>query len=87
MSSRKINTRNSFYRKKDFFDVLSLISLAIRLYCNYIMSSKIYCVNNNFKKCIKYMRFNCNYNLTIFFTSIKQIYKEQIHLKKEMRNI
>jgi len=35
---------------------------------------------------VKCMRFNCNYNLTIFFVLIKQIYKERIRLKKEMRN-
>ncbi len=31
------------------------------------------------------MRSNCNYNLTISLTLIKQIYKEQIYLKKEVR--
>ncbi len=86
MFSRKINTRNSFYRKKDFFDALDLVSLAIRSCYNCTISNKIYCINNSSKKCIKYMRFNCNYNLTIFFVSIKQIYKEQIHLKKEVCN-
>ncbi len=54
---------------------------------NYTMSNKIYCVNNNFKKCIKYIQSNCNYNLTIFSILIKQIYKEQMCLKKEVRNI
>ncbi len=53
---------------------------------NCIMFSKTYCVNNNFKKCIKCVRSNCNYNLTIFFILIKQIYKKQIRLKKEVRN-
>ncbi len=33
------------------------------------------------------MQFNCNYNLTIFFILIKQIYKERIYLKKKVRNI
>ncbi len=32
------------------------------------------------------MRSSCNCNLTISFISIKQIYKEQIRLKKEVRN-
>ncbi len=32
------------------------------------------------------MRSSCNYNLTISFILIKQIYKEQIRLKKEVRN-
>ncbi len=49
------------------------------------MSNKIYCVNNNSKKCIKYIQSNYNYNLTIFLTLIKQIYEKQIRLKKEMR--
>ncbi len=53
---------------------------------NCTISSKIYCVNNNFKKCVKYMRSNCNCNLAIFSTLIKQIYKKQIYLKKEVRN-
>ncbi len=59
----------------------------MRSCCNCTMSSKIYCINNNFKKCIKYMRSNCNYNLTIFFILIKRIYKERIRLKKKVRNI
>jgi len=71
MSSRKINTRNSFSRKKDLLDALNLISLAMRLCRNCTMSSKIYCVNNNFEKCVKCVRFNCNYNLAISFTLIK----------------
>ena len=33
------------------------------------------------------MRSNCNYNLTIFSTLIKRIYKEQIYLKKKVRDI
>ncbi len=86
MSSRKINTRNFFFRKKDFFDALDLIFLAMRSYYNCTISSKIYCINNNSKKYIKYMQSNCNYNLTISFTLIKQIYKEQMRLKKEVRN-
>ncbi len=53
---------------------------------NYTMSSKIYCVSDNSKKCVKYVRFNRNYNLAISFVSIKQIYKERIRLKKEVRD-
>ncbi len=32
------------------------------------------------------MQSSCNYNLTISLASIKQIYKKQICLKKEVRN-
>jgi len=52
---------------------------------NYVMSSKTYCVNNNFKKCIKYVRSNRNYNLAILSTSIKRIYEKRLRLKKEVR--
>jgi len=50
------------------------------------MSNKIYCISNNFKKYIKCMQSNCNCNLTISSILIKQIYKEQMRLKKEVRN-
>ncbi len=53
---------------------------------NYTMSSKIYYVSNNSKKCVKCVRSNSNSNLTIFLALIKQIYKEQMRLKKEVRN-
>ena len=33
------------------------------------------------------MQFNCNCNLTIFLTLIKQIYKKQIYLKKKIYKI
>ncbi len=84
MSSRKINIKNFFFRKKDFLDALDSIFLTMRPCCNCAISSKIYCVNNDFKKCVKCVRFSRNYNLAIFSTSIKRIYKEQMRLKKEV---
>ena len=66
---------------------MSLIFLAIYSCCNYTISNKTYCINNNFKKYIKYIQSNRNYNLTIVSILIKQIYKKQIQLKKEVRNI
>jgi len=87
MSSRKINTRNFFFRKKDFFDALDSIFLAMRFCRNCIMSNKVYCVNNNFKKCVKCVRSSCNYNLTISLTLIKRIYKKRMRLKKEVRDV
>ncbi len=86
MFLRKINTRNFFFRKKDFFDILNLIFLAIHSCRNCTIFSKTCCINNNSKKYIKCVRFNCNYNLTIFSLLIKQIYKKQMRLKKEVRN-
>ncbi len=86
MSSRKINTRNSFSRKKDFLDILNLISLAMRSCRNCTMSSKIYCVDNSFEKCVECVRSNCNCDLTISSTSIKRIHEERMRLKKEVRD-
>ncbi len=87
MFLRKINTRNFSLRKKDFFNALDLIFLTMRSCYNCTIFNKIYCVNNNSKKCVKYMRSNCNYNLTISLTLIKRIYEKRIQLKKEVRNI
>jgi len=53
---------------------------------NCTMFNKIYCVNNNFKKCVKCVRSNRDYDLTISLASIKQIYKKRMRLKKEMRD-
>ena len=55
MSSKKINIQNSFFCKKDLLNALELVSLTIYLYCNCAISSKIYCINNNFKKYIEYI--------------------------------
>jgi len=51
------------------------------------MSNKVYCVSNNFEKCVKCVRLNYDYNLTILSTLIKRIYKKKLRLKKEMREV
>ncbi len=58
----------------------------MRPYCNCTMSSKIYCVNNSFKKYVKCVQSSYNCNLTISFASIKRIHREQMRLKKEVRD-
>ncbi len=58
----------------------------MRSYCNCTISNKTCCVNNNSKKYIKCVQSSRNCNLTIFFILIKRIYKEQMRLKKEVRN-
>ncbi len=85
MSLRKINIRNSSFRKKDFFDVLDFVCLAMRSCRNCAMSNKVYCVNDNFEKCVKCVQLNRNYDLAILSISIKRIYKKRLRLKKEMR--
>jgi len=87
MPSRKINTRNSSFRKKDLFDVLDLMCLAMRSCRNCAMSNKVYCVNDDSKKCVKCVRLNRDYNLAISFASIKRIYEKRLRLKKEMREV
>ncbi len=57
----------------------------MRSCCNCAMFNKIYCVNDNFEKCIKCVRLSRNYNLTISFVSIKRIYEKRLRLKKKMR--
>jgi len=86
MSSRKINTRNFSLRKKDFFDTLEFVFFVMRSCRNCAMSSKTYCVSNNFEKCVKCVRSNRNYDLAISFASIKRIYKKRMRLKKEVRD-
>ncbi len=58
----------------------------MRSYYNCTMSSKIYCVNNDSKKCIKCVRSNRNYNLTISFILIKRIHEKRMRLKKKVRD-
>jgi len=84
MSLRKINIKNSFFCKNFFFNILDFLCLAMRSCRNCAMSNKIYCVNNNFEKCIKCMQLSRDYNLTILSTLIKRIYKKRLRLKKEM---
>ncbi len=85
MFSRKINIKNSSSCKKDLFDVLDFAYLAMRSCRNCAMFNKVYCVSNNFKRCVKCVRLSRNYDLAISFVSIKQIYKKRLRLKKEMR--
>ncbi len=85
MSSRKINIKNSSFCKKDLFDALDFVYLAMRSCRNCAMSNKVYCVNDNFEKCVKCVRLNRNYDLAISSISIKRIYKKRLRLKKEMR--
>ena len=85
MPPRKINTRNSFLRKKDLFDALGLVSLAMRPCRNCAMSSKACCVNDDFEKCVECVRSSRGCDLAISSTSIKRIYEERMRLKKEVR--
>ncbi len=52
---------------------------------NCAISKKVYCVNDNFEKCVKCVQLNRNYDLTISFVSIKRIHKKRLRLKKKMR--
>jgi len=85
MSLRKINIRNFSFRKKDFFDALELVSFVMRSCRNCAISSKIYCVSDNSKQCVKCVRSNRDYDLAISSTSIKRIYEKRMRLKKEVR--
>ncbi len=85
MPSRKINIKNFFFRKKDLLDALGLVSLVMRPCRNCATSSKVYCVSDDFEKCVECVRFDRDYNLAISPTSIKRIYEKRMRLKKEVR--
>jgi len=85
MPSKKINTRNSSFHKKDLFDALDFLCLIMRSCRNCAMSSKTCYVSDNFKKFVKCMRSNRDCDLAILSTSIKRIYEKRLRLKKEMR--
>jgi len=85
MPSKKINIKNSSSCKKDFFDALDFVCLAMRSCRNCAMSNKVYCVSDNSKKCVKCVRLNRDCDLAISSTSIKRIYEKRLRLKKEMR--
>jgi len=85
MPPRKINTRNSSLRKKDLFDALELVSLAMRPCRNCATSSKACCVSDDFEKCVECVRSSRDCDLTISSTSIKRIHEERMRLKKEVR--
>jgi len=85
MFLKKINIKNFFLRKKDLLDALEFVSFVMRSCRNCATFNKVYCVNNDFEKCVKCVRSNRDYNLTISSTSIKQIYEKRMRLKKEVR--
>ncbi len=85
MSLRKINIKNSSFCKKDFFDALSFVCLAMRSCRNCAISNKACCISDNSKKCVKCVRLSRNYDLAILFISIKRIYEKRLRLKKEVR--
>jgi len=85
MPPRKINTRNSFLRKKDLLDALKLVSLVMRPCHNCATSSKIYCVDDDFEKCVKCVRSSRDCDLAISPALIKRIHEKRMRLKKEVR--
>ncbi len=50
------------------------------------MSSKVYCVNDDSKKCVKCVQSSRDCNLTISLASIKRIHGKRMRLKKEVRD-
>jgi len=52
---------------------------------NCATSSKAYCVNDDFKKCVKCVQSSRDCDLAISLASIKRIHEERMRLKKEVR--
>jgi len=85
MPSRKINTRNSSFRKKDLLDALESMSLAMRSCRNCASSNKVCCVSDDSEKCVKCVWSNRDCDLAISPASIKRIHGKRMRLKKEVR--
>jgi len=49
------------------------------------MSNKVYCVGDDFKKCVECVWSNRDCDLAISPTSIKRIHGKRLRLKKEVR--
>jgi len=81
MSSRKINDRNSFKRKKDLLNFVDSLSLAMRS-CKRCSSLEKTCIlNETSKKCICCVKTNKLYNLAISLIKFRRIHKKRLRVR------
>lgn len=57
----------------------------MRSCCSCVSFDKACYINNKFRKCVKYVKSNHEYNLTISSILIKKIHNKRLRLKREMR--
>ncbi len=87
MPSRKINDRNSFKRKKDLFNFVDSLSLAMRLYKRYSSLGKTCTLDETSKKCICCVKANKFYDLAISSIKLRRIYKKRLRVRDAIREI
>jgi len=87
MSSRKINDRNSFKRKKDLLNSVGPLSLAMRL-CKRCSSLEKTCfLGETSKKCICCVKASKSCDLTISSTKLRRIHNERLRVRDAIREM
>ena len=87
MSSRKINDRNSFKRKKDLLNFVDSLSLAMRFYKRCSSLEKTCTLGKTSKKCICCVKANRPCDLTISPTKFRRIYKKRLRVRDAIRKM
>ncbi len=87
MSSRKINDRNFFKRKKDLLNFVDSLSLAMRP-CKRCSSLEKTCTLDKMsKKCICYVETSKPYDLAISSIKLRRIYKKRLRVRDAIREV
>jgi hypothetical protein len=87
MSSRKINDRNSFKRKKDLFNSVGPLSLAMRLCKRCSSLEKICFLNEMLKKCICCVKASKPCDLAISSAKFRRIHNERLRVRDAIREV
>jgi hypothetical protein len=87
MSSRKINDRNSFKRKKDLLNSVNSLSLAMRL-CKRCSSLEKTCFfDETSKKCICCVKASKPCDLAISPVKLRRIHNERLRVRDAIREM
>ncbi len=87
MSSRKINDRNFFKRKKDLLNFVDSLSLAMRLYKRCSSLEKTCTLGKMSKKYIYCVKVDKPYDLAISSTKLRRIHKERLRVRDAIREM
>ncbi len=87
MSSRKINDRNFFKRKKNLFNFVDSLSLAMRLCKRCSSLRKICTFDETSKKCICCVKTNKLCDLAISSVKFRRIYKKRLRVRDAIRDV
>jgi len=87
MSSRKINDRNSFKRKKDLLNSADSLSLAMRPCKRCSSLGKTCTLNETSKKYICCVKASKSCDLTISPAKLRRIYKKRLRVRDAIREV